>query len=239
VSDQAASETARTNAILGALPQDVWARMSADFTHVQLNVADRLHLIGVAYPSVFFPTRGVISAVAIMEEGESVEAATTGPEGMTPVEALLKSETALSHQLVQVSGEAFTIPTAAFWKWHQDEESFRDILASYFQAFLIQSLQSVACNAVHSTEERMARWLLTCHDRARADSFNLTQQFLSEMLGVTRPAVNTIARAFNRAGLIDYTRGDININDRRGLERVACECYSVIREAYRLRSLSV
>jgi CRP-like cAMP-binding protein len=231
------SEAALKNAILAGLPENVWNQMRPDFTRKMLQVPQILHKAGTPHSQVYFPLAGVISTVAVMEDGESVETATTGLEGMAPIGILLESETHLSQQLVQVSGEAMTISSEDFKKWYLGEQSFRDLLFRYSQAFLLQILQSVGCNAVHSTEERMARWLLTCHDRAQRDKFILTQQFLAEMLGVTRPMVNSIARSFHRSGFIDYTRGELSIKDRAGLESVACECYAEIRNAYRQRSL--
>jgi CRP-like cAMP-binding protein len=226
-------------AILAALPLAVWERMRPDFELISLQSPDTLQIQGDRHAFAYFPTAGVISTISIMTGGDSVETATTGPEGMVPIGALLHSVTNLSQQQVQVSGEALAIPIQAFHKWKQSEESFSAILNAYSQAFMVQVLQSVGCNAVHSVEDRMARWLLTCHDRAHSDNFNLTQQFLSEMLGVTRPLVNSIARRFQRLGLITYARGELTIENRFGLEAISCECYETIREAYRQRSLSI
>jgi CRP-like cAMP-binding protein len=107
----------------------------------------------------------------------------------------------------------------------------RELLLGYVRYFLIQVLQSVACNGLHSVHERCARWLLMAHDRAGTDSFNLTQEFLAELLGIQRPSVTIVARTLQKAGLIRYSRGLIAITDRLGLEEAACECYEMVRTA--------
>lgn len=115
--------------------------------------------------------------------------------------------------------------------------AFQQTLLNYAQVFIIQVLQSVACNAVHSVQDRAARWLLTCDDRSGGRAFALTQQFFGEMLGVSRPMVNTVARTFQNAGYIRYRRGVITIEDRAALEQASCECYAIIRKAYEDRSI--
>jgi len=115
--------------------------------------------------------------------------------------------------------------------------AFAAILLNYTQAFIAQILQSVACNAVHPVQDRAARWLLTCDDRSGDRSFALTQQFLSEMLGVSRAMVSTVARTFQLAGHIHYSRGVITIKDRAALEEAACECYAIIHDAYGRRGI--
>ena len=104
------------------------------------------------------------------------------------------------------------------------------MLLGYVRYFLIQVLQSVACNGLHSVQERFARWLLMAHDRAGTDSFRLTQEFLADLLGIHRPSVTVVARTLQAAGLISYTRGLITITDRKGLEEATCECYNMVRQ---------
>ncbi|MBS0644038.1 MAG: winged helix-turn-helix domain-containing protein [Proteobacteria bacterium] len=124
-----------------------------------------------------------------------------------------------------------------FRQWQQEIPAFNAILLSYTQAFIAQILQSVACNALHPVQDRAARWLLTCDDRSGGREFALTQQFFSEMLGVSRAMVNTVARTFQLAGYIRYSRGVITINDRAVLEEASCECYAIIHHAYTSRGV--
>jgi hypothetical protein len=163
--------------------------------------------------------------------------ATTGAEGMIDVGAVLGSRIGLSQHVVQVPGKALAASPDSFRQWQAEMHSFQRLLLDYAQAFISQVLQSVACNAVHPIQDRAARWLLTCDDRAGNHRFALTQQFMAEMLGVTRPTVNTVARAFQHAGFIRYHRGAITILDRKGLQEASCECYATIRRAYEWRGI--
>lgn len=192
---------------------------------------------GSRFRRVHFPIAGVVSSVAAMPSGTTVEIATTGREGMAQVIAILGSDVAIARHMVQVEGAACAMGYAEFCRFRRELPSFRRALLAFAQAFLVQLSYSVVCNAVHSVQERAARWLLTCHDRHDSGSFSLTQEFLAEMLGVSRPIVNTVARAFHHAGFIRYTRGTITITDREGLEQASCECYAHIRNAFDERGL--
>jgi len=184
---------------------------------------------------LYFPIQGVISTVATFEDGSVVEMATTGNEGMVTIAAALSSDTAINRSIVQVPGRALVMDYADFRRAQKEFPSFRETLLIYAQAFMAQTMQSVACNGVHSVEERAARWLLMTHDRCGSDSFALTQEYLAEMLGVSRPAVSIVAGTLQRAGLISYKRGVITVRDRAGLESASCECYRAIRTQYERR----
>src|SRR5262249_12624129 len=131
-----------------------------------------------------------------------------------------------------VAGSASRLPSGALRALIATRPHARHLLMAYTQALFAQVLQSVACNATHNVEERSARWLLMTHDRAETDSFELTQEFLAEMLGVRRTSVNLVSRAFQKAGIIRYSRGVITILDRPGLESISCECYSRVRAVF-------
>jgi len=209
--------------------------MRADFRDVSLRRGMSLTRSGEPFNQLHFPVSGVVSAVADLDAG-AVEMATIGSEGMVEVGAILGSHRALHHHVVQVSGRALALPFRRFLQLRECEP-FRAALSAYAQAFLTEVMQSVACNAVHPVGQRTARWLLACHDRIRSDRFGLTQEFLAEMLGVSRATVSVVARTLQRSRLISYTRGEITILDRGGLEAVACECYARTRRAYVERSL--
>jgi CRP-like cAMP-binding protein len=225
------------NGLLAALPREEWERMRAGFESAPLVHRTALLHVGSPYTRIHFPLAGVVSTVAAFESGATAEMATIGREGMVEIGAILGSRTALSRHMVQVPGESLSIGFAAFLRLQEESPAFRDILLRYAQAYLVQVLQSAACNAVHSVQERAARWLLTCQDRNTATSFPLTQEFLAQMLGVSRPIVSTIARTFQQTGLIRYARGTITIVDRARLEQASCECYRLIRKAYAERSI--
>ena len=230
-------ESKPKNRLLSTLPQEDWKRICSHFDEVRLSRGDVLVDVGEPFRKLYFPAAGVVSAVTIFKTGSTAEMATMGVEGMIGIGACLGSRVSLSRHVVQVPGSALMTGYNEFKRFEQDISAFRSIILAYSQAFTVQLLQSVACNAVHSVQERTARWLLTCHDKSEADAFSLTQEFLSEMLGVSRPIVNTAAQTLQRAGLIQYNRGNITILDRSGLEEASCECYTIIRQAYEQRSI--
>jgi hypothetical protein len=160
--------------------------------------------------------------------------ATTGREGMIAVDVVLGGDVALARFLVQVPGSALTIGIEPFRRVQAEIPGFAAMLLAYAQAYLVQIQQSVACNGVHSLEQRAARWLLMMRDRSDS-SFPLTQEILAQMLGVSRTAVNLTARSLQRAGLISYRRGIIRILDHEGLEDLSCECYWIVRRDFECR----
>jgi len=209
-----------------------WARVRKLFEPFELIQGHVLVEPGERFSHVYFPEEGVVSTLATFETGAVAETATTGPEGMISVGAVLGGTSALNGYVVQVPGVSYRIELRPFEKLQRDYPAFRQRLLAYIQVFLGQAMQSVACNGIHSIEERFARWLLMCHDRSEHDRFPLTQEFLAEMLGVSRPSVNRVARALQRAGLIRYSRGMVEIKNRRGLEDVTCECYAIVRQHF-------
>jgi CRP-like cAMP-binding protein len=168
--------------------------------------------------------------MAALRKG-GAETATIGPEGFVGFESLLGGNAASQRVLVQVGGVASRLPIEILTDLARDSAPLRELLLGYVRYFLIQVLQSVACNGLHSVRERCARWLLMAHDRAGTDSFQLTQEFLAELLGIQRPSVTIVARTLQKAELIRYSRGLIAITDRHGLEQAACECYEMVRKA--------
>ncbi|MBV9827289.1 MAG: Crp/Fnr family transcriptional regulator [Alphaproteobacteria bacterium] len=188
---------------------------------------------------VYFPLSGVISIHTRMREGMAVEIATIGREGMVGLEIFLGGQQAHASGFAQLAGRALRLGSEDFRQVVRDSTPITSLLLRYTQAVLAQVSQSAACNRVHSIEERCARWLLMTHDRMDGDQFDLTQEFLGEMLGVRRPSVSTAASILQRAGFIRYSRGRVEVMDRVGLERAACECYAVIAGEYeRLIGLS-
>lgn len=219
------------NRLLAALPREVLARLSPHFDVIPLEPRQVLFEGGAPLRHVYFPHSGVICLMASMRDGVA-ETAAIGSEGFVGFEAMLGGTTAANRALVQLEGTAARVPIAKLHAAAQQYPLVRDLLLGYVRFFLIQALQSVACNTLHTVDERCARWLLMAHDRAgRADTFNLTQEFLAEVLGVHRPSVTIVARTLQNAGLIRYSRGVITVTDRKGLEEAACECYASVRRA--------
>jgi Crp-like helix-turn-helix domain len=223
------------NFLLQSLPLEEWDKLSPSLRSVHLNRGDIIAESERTIAQVYFPETCVVSTISVFQSGTTCEMATTGREGFSPIGAALGAEKAIARHVVQVPGLSMVVGKRQFDDAHQKLPVFRSLMLNCLQAFLGQILQSVACNAYHSVEERYARWLLMTHDRAATDTFALTQEFLSEMLAVSRPSVNAASRKLQDAGLISYRRGAITILDRKKLERVSCECYEVIRRLYASR----
>jgi CRP-like cAMP-binding protein len=220
------------NQLLAALPAKEWAKLMPYFEKVPLVRGQVLMQEGEAYHKLYFPTSGIISTVSTFETGASVDIATIGREGMVEVGAILGGSSGSHQQMVQMAGSALAVSFAAFNRLHASNAAFQRILLAYARVFLEQVLQTVACNSIHTAEERASRWLLTCHDQIDGDTFALTQEFFAEFLGVSRPTVSLIARTLQQAGLIRYKRGLITVEDRTGLEETACVCYGDMRRRY-------
>jgi CRP-like cAMP-binding protein len=179
---------------------------------------------------VAFPLSGVWSLLSMMEDGRSVEVATVGNEGFVGLPVFLRATLTASHRaMVQVPGRAITFGAAAFLDLSNSGGEFQAALQRYAQALITQIAQTAACNRLHPLEQRGARWLLQTHDRVEGDEFPLTQEFLGQMLGVGRQAVNEAAQSLQDAGLIRYARGVVTVLDRPALQAAACECYDVVR----------
>ena len=181
---------------------------------------------------VWFPTNGMISIVALDHSGSAIEVATVGREGMTGLAVVLGAETMIYASMVQVPGDGWRIETSAFRQAMERHPAIRAAMLTYVLASLTQMGQNVACAQLHDTESRCARWLLLAHDEVDGDDFPLTQDYLAMMLGVTRPSVSAAASALQKAGLIRYVRGQIQILDRPGLETLSCDCYAIVRREF-------
>jgi CRP-like cAMP-binding protein len=229
----------RANRLLAAVSEDDFQRLKPHLTLVDLVQSEPVFWAGRAAEHVWFPHKGVISIVATDAEGGAVEVATIGREGMTGIPLVLGSETMSSDAMVQVAGRGSRMEAAAFRDVVEASQTLWRQMLRYVLAVFTQVSQNAACNQLHAINTRCARWLLTTHDRVEGDTFELTQEYLAMMLGVTRPSVSGAAAALQKTGLIRYSRGVITILDRRGLEQASCECYHIIEgEFARLRGAS-
>jgi CRP-like cAMP-binding protein len=181
---------------------------------------------------VYFPHQGVVSLQILGSDGSVVEAASIGNEGMVGLGGLLAGDVSYTRQLVQLPGHAARIAREPFLAAVSKSAPLRGLLTSHADAFAAQVLQTAACNAQHSTEERLARWLLTAFDRCSTDRINLTHDDLAVAFGVRRPTVTLIVRGLQAAQILDATRGMIVVLDRLGLEQITCECYQAIEKNY-------
>ena len=215
------------NLLLAGLPAEVQDRLSPDLQVINLKLRDFLYKPGEPTDYVYFPGGGFCSLVTVLHDGGMVEVATIGREGMVGVDAALNGGR-LSSSAVMVQGETDICyrMTAPRFRHEMDRRgAFYQVITRYMQALMGTVMQATACNAVHSVEERLARWLLMAQDRMASDEFPLTQEFVAMMLGATRPTVTVVAGTLQRAGLITYRRGRVKVIDRKKLEVASCECY--------------
>jgi CRP-like cAMP-binding protein len=206
--------------------------LEASLEPVTLAAKKVLYDLNGPVETVFFPTTAMISEVILMSNGREVEAATIGNEGFVGVTVLFGLDFSPNHAVCQAPGKGFRMPTKVFLSAVDRYPEVRRVIDRYLAFSYRYANQTVACNALHPVEQRAARWLLMTSDRVGRDEFQLTQEFLAEMLGVHRPTVSVVASALQTAGLITYRRGVIRITDRPKLQQAACECYSTLREFY-------
>jgi CRP-like cAMP-binding protein len=197
-------------------------------TDVTFDVRTVLFEPGGPIEAVYFPTDGVISLVTPLNDGAVVEVATIGNEGIVGVPLVPLGALAV-RAITQVAGRGMRVDAAVFVEWFERSQAFQTLVDRYTQALFGQIAQAAACNRLHSSEERLSRWLLMSQDRVESSQFMITQEFLGQMLGARRSTVSVSAGILQRAGLISYTRGRVTIVNRAGLEAVSCECYAVIK----------
>ena len=220
------SHSQNQNRLLAALPEDVYERLAANIEIVPLPLKDFLYKPGESVNHVYFPGGGFCSIVTVLADGSMVEVATIGREGMLGLATVSGSRRGASAAMVQAeSSICYRLSLPAYRREMELRGPFYELLTAYAQALTGVIMQSTACNAVHSVEQRLARWLLMAHDRVGSDEFLLTQEFVAMMLGATRPTVTIVAGTLQRAGLITYHRGHVAIVDRPALEFASCECY--------------
>lgn len=219
-----------SNRLLDSLPPAESALLKLHLKTVKMVQGTLLQEPGDQIGYIYFPTSGMISLLAVMKQGNSVEVATVGREGAVGAMSGFGPRHAFTRAIVQVEGTALRISTAHFQEAMKKSASLRETVVRFNEGLLAQVQQTAACNALHDLEQRLCRWLLQTIDRAGGDMITLTHEFLSQMLAVRRTTVTLVARSLQDAGAIEYRRGKIRIVDRRKLEKRACECYKVVSQ---------
>jgi len=222
----------RSNRLLGAIERTSRERIAAKLEPINLELGDVVCEAGGVLKYVYFPEGAVLSLLTVLENGTAIETANIGREGAFGLFAAMYSRVSFNRCLVQLAGNMTRCPIEVLRLEFGRSEQVRNLLVSYSETLLSQVQQTVACNAMHTTEARMCRWLLMMHDRAEGEFLTYTHEFLSHMLGANRKSVTLAAQSMQAAGLISYRRGRIQIVDRPGLERATCECYAVVRERF-------
>lgn len=222
----------RQNRLLAALPEEEYNRLLPYLELIPLEFKKILYDVNQPIESVYFPLTGVISLLTIMEDDTIAEVGTVGNEGFVGLPIFLGAEQIPGQALSQVPGEAMQMKAQDFKREVKHDTVLFNLLQRYTQALFNQIAQTAACNRLHRIEERFCRWMLMTQDRVQSDQFPLTQEFLSQMLGVRRASVNEVATKIQQAGLIQYQRGKMTILNREGLEASSCECYRIIKSEF-------
>jgi CRP-like cAMP-binding protein len=222
------------NFILASLPEEEYARLRDRLEPVECEIRDMINRAGEPIRDVYFPMTAVLSMVSEVNGEPAMEVATTGREGMSGLAVFLGVTTSPHTEFAQIAGTALRMRADQLREFLATDGALHRQLHRYTQTMMVQLAQNVACNRLHSTEERAARWLLMTADRVGSERFELTQEFLAQMLGVRRATVSLTAGLLQNVGLISYRRGIITINDREGLQEAACDCYAIVRDAFNL-----
>ena len=221
------------NRLLAALPAAQYNRIARHLRLRSIVVGDTLHEHGRRIDHVYFPNGGVFSITNQMRDGALVEVATVGREGMLGIGVFLGDRAGNGRTFQQVAdGLVPALAVGPFIRETAIPGVFRDVMALYAQATVLQTMQCTACNALHDVKQRCCRWLLQTHDRVETDDFLLKQEFLAFMLGVHRPTVTVVLRGLQATGLISSRYGRMQVLKRERLEAASCECYGTIRSHF-------
>src|SRR5579871_3532439 len=222
----------RSNQLLDAMAPDSRKRIGPHLEPVAFKLGAMVCDAGGLLRHAYFPRGSVLSLLTVLQNGAAIETANIGREGAFGLFAAMYSRVSFNRCLVQLAGSMVRCPIELLQSEFKHSEYVRDLFVSYSETLLSQVQQSVACNAMHTTEERICRWLLMMLDRAEGEALPYTHEFLSHMLGANRKSVTIAAQSLQRAGLISYRRGKIQVLDRPGLEKASCECYAIVRERF-------
>ena len=229
---KAQRQSERSNRLLGALETSSRERIDPYLEPINLKLGALVCEAGGLLEHAYFPQGAVLSLLTVLENGSAIETANIGREGAFGLFAAMYSRASFNRSIVQLEGDLVRCPIRLLQAEFQRSEHVRDLFVSYSETLLSQVQQTVACNAMHTTEEKICRWLLMMHDRAEGEVLAYTHEFLSHMLGTNRKSVTLAAQAMQMAGLISYRRGRIQILDRPGLEKASCECYAIVSERF-------
>jgi len=216
------------NALLDALDAAIVARLH--LRPVELELEHEIEFPGSVIDHLYFIEEGMASMTTTFRDGSQVEVGMFGYKSVMGVSALMGTKRSLNRVYTQIAGHGYASPVEAARTEFALGGAFQRLALGYVQAQLVQVIQLAGCNATHNYEQRLARWLLICADRARCDTFKMSHEFLSGMLGSTRSTMSIAAAQLKQERLIEYTRGTIHILDAKGLEKKACECYKVVED---------
>ena len=225
-------KNAKQNQLLAAMPEADWKRWLPDMEAADMPLGRVLYEPGSTLSHVYFPTTAIISMLYVLENGASAEIAVVGNEGMVGISLFMGGETTPSRAVVQSAGKGFRLPAQAMKDEFNRGGAVLHLLLRFTQALITQMSQTAVCNRHHSLDQQLCRWLLLSLDRLEGSELVMTQELISNMLGVRREGVTEAALQLQAAGLIKYSRGHISVLDRPSLEKRSCECYSVVKKEY-------
>ena len=226
------AEKGRSNQLLGALEPESLKLITPHLEPIELKLGALVCEAGGILKHAYFPQGSVLSLLTLLENGSAIETANIGREGAFGLFAAMYSRVSFNRCIVQLEGSMVRCPIELLQTEFKNSEDVRNLFVSYSETLLSQVQQTVACNTVHTTEERMCRWLLMMHDQAVGDALPYTHEFLSHILGANRKSITLAAQSMQVAGLIGYRRGAIQVLDRAGLEQASCECYAIVKERF-------
>ena len=215
------------NTLLAAFDANVIRRL--DLRPVGFELKHEIEYPGKPIDHLYFVEEGMASMTTTFRDGSQVEVGMFGYESVIGVSALMGTKRSLNRVYTQIAGHGFACGAETARREFARGGEFQHLALRYVQTQLVQAVQSAGCHAKHNTEQRLARWLLICADRAHSNTFKMSQEFLADMLGGTRPTLSTVAGVLKQKGLIEYTRGEIHIIDGAGLKEASCECYLIIK----------
>jgi CRP-like cAMP-binding protein len=220
------------NRILASLSKAELSRLSPYLSQEELRSGKTLMESNQEITFAYFLETGLASVVVAMANGNMVETGVIGNDGLVGFPVLLGTRSTPMRTFMQIPGRGFKIKIQHLVEEFERSGALYKKINHYVQAILVQTGQTAACNRLHDIAERLARWLLMCHDRMETDTFTITHEFLGHMLGTPRSTVTIAAGILHEAGLVDYSRGKVLVKDRKGLEKAACECYQTIRKEF-------
>jgi CRP-like cAMP-binding protein len=221
-----------SNLILSSLPAQEFSELAPSLERVSFATGETLFEVEDDAARVYFIESGLLSLISTLEDGNSIEVAALGREGLGGLIMLLGADAAAHTALAQIGGEALCVRTERAREAFRGLRAFQARVLAYTRMLMTHVTQTAACNTLHTVEERLARWLLMCRRRLGSDSIPLTQEFLSHMLGVRRSGVTVAVGILEQAGLIAHSRGNIVVTDAEGLREVSCECIRVMTEEF-------
>jgi len=220
------------NHLLRSLSDEERARLCPNMQNIYLTLGHVLYESGGFLDYLYFPTTCVVSCLYTMHDGSTAEMALAGNDGVIGIALFLGGSTAPHRAVVQIGGNAIRIPARSLREEFARGGSLHHTLLRYTQALITQISQTAVCNRLHSVEKRLCRWLLLCHDRIDGSEIRMTQEYIANMLGGRRESVTVAAGHLQDMGLIHYSRGHITIVDRKGLEKMVCECYQIVEDEH-------